>query len=71
MKVAILPFNMHTPSQLMYLQDGIRDMLTSRLGWEGKVQVLDRSAVDQAVRGTKGDLSAEDAQRIGRALKAD
>ncbi len=70
-KVAILPFNMHTPSQLMYLQDGIRDMLTSRLGWEGKVQVLDRSAVDQAVRGTKGDLSAEEAQRIGRALKAD
>jgi len=70
-KVAVLPFNMHTPSQLMYLQDGIRDMLASRLGWEGKVQVVDRSAVDQAVRGIKSDISAEDAQRLGRALKAD
>ena len=70
-KVAILPFNMHTPSQLNYLQDGIRDMLASRLGWEGKVQVVDRSAVDQAARGMKADISAEDAQRIGRNLKAD
>jgi len=70
-KVAVLPFNMHTPSQLMYLQDGIRDMLASRLGWEGKVQVVDRSAVDQAVRGMKSDISAEEAQRLGRALKAD
>jgi TolB-like protein len=70
-KVAILPFNMHTPAQLTYLQDGIRDMLASRLGWEGKVQVIDRSAVDQATRGMKSDISSEDAQRIGRTLKAD
>ena len=70
-KLAILPFNMHTPAQLAYLQEGIRDMLTSRLGWEGKVQVIDRSAVDQATRGMKSDISSEDAQRIGRTLKAD
>jgi TolB-like protein len=70
-KLAILSFNMHTPAQLMYLQEGIRDMLTSRLGWEGKVQVVDRSAVDQATRGMKSDISSEDAQRIGRTLKAD
>lgn len=70
-KVAILPFNMHTPPQLQYLQDGIRDMLASRLGWEGKVQVLDRTAIDQGTRGIKSDLSMEDALRIGRSLKAD
>ena len=70
-KLAVLPFSMHTPSQLMYLQDGIRDMLTSRLGWEGKVQVLDRTVVDQATRGMKSDISSEDALRIGRTLKAD
>ena len=70
-KVAILPFSMHTPPQLNYLQDGIRDMLTSRLGWEGKVQVLDRTVTDQATRGMKSDISSEDAQRIGRSLKAD
>lgn len=70
-KVAILPFSMHTPGQLMYLQDGVRDMLTSRLGWEGKVQVLDRTAVDQAVRGMKADITPEEAQRLGRTLKSD
>jgi TolB-like protein len=70
-KLAILPFNMHTPPQLSYLQEGIRDMLTSRLGWEGKVQVIDRSAVDQMTRGMKSDISSEDAQRFGRSLKAD
>jgi hypothetical protein len=35
--VAILPFTMHTPSDLHYLQDGIHDMLASRLAWQGKV----------------------------------
>ncbi len=70
-RVAILPFTMHTPSNLQYLQDGIRDMLTSRLAWQGKVVVVERTATDQAVRGVKGDLSPEDALRIGRSLKAD
>jgi TolB-like protein len=70
-RVAILPFTMHTPSQLMYLQDGIRDMLTSRLGWEGKVQVVDRASTDQVVRGLKSDISGDEAQRLGKSLKAD
>lgn len=70
-RVAILPFNMHTPSGLAYLQQGIRDMLASRLGWQGKVQVLEKSATEQAMKGIKGDVSAEDALRIGKALKVD
>lgn len=70
-RVAVLPFNMHTPSQLLYLQDGIRDMLASRLGWEGKVQVVDRASVDQSVKGSKGDVSGEEAVRLGKTLKAD
>lgn len=70
-KVAILPFTMHTPPQLSYLQDGIRDMLASRLGWEGKVQVIDRASVDNLVRGQKGDLASDDALRIAKNLKAD
>lgn len=70
-RVAILPFTMHTPSNLQYLQDGIRDMLTSRLAWQWKVVVVDRASTDQAVRGVKGDIAPEDALRIGRSLKAD
>lgn len=70
-RVAILPFNMHTPPSLNYLQDGIREMFASRLGWQGKVQVLEKAATEPAVKGIKGDISAEDALRIGKALKVD
>lgn len=69
-KIAILPFAMHTPADLGYLQSGVRDMLTSRLAWQGKVQVIDRTQVEQAAKGTK-DLSVNDATRIGNNLHAD
>ncbi|ABK17433.1 hypothetical protein Sfum_1746 [Syntrophobacter fumaroxidans MPOB] len=70
-KVAVLPFTMHAPSDLAYLQSGVRDMLTSRLAWQGKVQVLDRSVTDQAVRSPKSDLSPAEAMKIGNTLRAD
>jgi len=69
-KIAILPFAMNTPGELHYLQSGVRDMLTSRLAWQGKVQVLDRASVEQAAKGMKS-ISLDDALRIGAALKAD
>jgi TolB-like protein len=70
-KVAIFPFTMNTPSDLAYLKDGIRDMLTSRLVWQGKVQILDRAATDQAIRGKKTALTPEEAVALGKGLKAD
>lgn len=70
-KVAVLPFNMHTPSQLSYLQDGIRDMFSSRLARQGQVQVFDKSVINQAVSGIKSDISSQDAMRIGKNLGAD
>jgi TolB-like protein len=70
-RVAVLPFSMHAPSELSYLQDGVRDMLASRLAWHSKVEVLDKTVVDQAVRGTKSDITANDAHRIGKALNVD
>lgn len=69
-KVAVLPFAMHTPGELHYLQSGVRDMLTSRLAWQGKVQVMDRSTVEQAAKGIK-DITINDALRIGNNLRAD
>jgi TolB-like protein len=69
--IAVLPFTMHTPAELAYLQSGIRDMLASRLAWQGKVQVVERSLTEQALRGAKSDVSLSDAVKIGGALKAD
>jgi TolB-like protein len=70
-KIAILPFTMNTPSDLAYLKDGIRDMLTSRLVWQGKVQIVDRAVIDQTLKGSKTSLSPEEAVAVARSIKAD
>ena len=70
-KVAILPFNMHTPAGLAYLQEGIREMFASRLGWQGKVLVVEKTATEQATKGIRGDVSADNAMKIGKTLNVD
>ncbi|MGW8160659.1 MAG: FG-GAP-like repeat-containing protein [Desulfobulbales bacterium] len=44
--VAILPFVMHGPDSMAYLQDGLRDMLASRLAANGGAVIVERSKVD-------------------------
>ncbi|QCQ21295.1 FG-GAP-like repeat-containing protein [Desulfoglaeba alkanexedens] len=70
-RVAILPFSMHTPPDLSYLQDGIWEMLASRLAWEGKVQVVPKSQIQNTLGSLSGDLSQDAALNIGRSLEAD
>ena len=69
-KVVILPFTINTPANLNYLQSGVRDMLSSRLSWQGKVHVVDKSETDKAAKGAK-EISQGEAMRIGGRLKAD
>ena len=69
-RVAILPFAMNTPASLIYLQSGLRDMLSSRLSWQGKVEVVDKFKTNSAAKGTK-EISQNEALLIGAALKAD
>ena len=70
-KVAILPFAMNAPDDLDYLQDGIRDMLASRINWEGRVQVVDANLTRQAMKGAPSKLTADRAAAIGKTLDAD
>lgn len=70
-KVAILPFNMHTPPQLHYLQAGVRDILAARLAWQGKVQVVDHNVIERALRGKRSDISQAEAVLIGKSVGAD
>ena len=44
--VAVLPFEMHTPGSMAYLQDGLRDMLASRLAANGGAMVIDRQRIN-------------------------
>lgn len=69
--VALVPFQMNTPKDLYYLQDGVWDMLRSRLAWPGKVRVLDKAMVLDAVKGTGAVQNADGARNLARRLKAD
>jgi TolB-like protein len=69
-RIAVLPFTMDTPASLFYLQSSIHDMLSSRLAWQNRVQVVNAPGAYNAARGAKG-ISESEALRIGSSLKAD
>lgn len=70
-KLAILPFTMNADRDLSFLQEGITDMLASRLAWKGEVDVLEKGLVKEAVSKSKGPLNKESALAIGRSLQVD
>jgi TolB-like protein len=70
-KVAILPFQMNAPEDLDYLREGIMDMLASRLAWEGKVEVIDKQVVKEALAGYSGSLNESAARQVGSNLGVD
>jgi TolB-like protein len=70
-KVAVLPFAMNAEKDLAYLQEGIMDMLGSRLYWEGKVEVIEKRRVREAVGGHQGPWTLEAASELGSRLGAD
>ena len=70
-RIAVLPFAMNADRDLTFLQSGIMDMLHSRLAWKGKVEVIEKGAVQRAVGTVPGPLDKEKALKVGNALNAD
>jgi TolB-like protein len=70
-KVAILPFQINAAQDLAYLREGILDMLASRLAWEGKVAVIEKQLVKEAIAGRPTPLTEEISREVGKALGAD
>ena len=71
-KVAILPFLIHSQENLDYLRQGIYDILSSRITAEGRIIVIERSVVEQALveeRPTRLDETV--AKSIGTRVGAD
>ena len=71
-KVAILPFMIYSQENLDYLREGIYDILTSRVTVEGRIVVIERSLVEQALyeeKPTRLDEAA--ASKIGMKIGAD
>lgn len=72
-RVALLPFKVNAEKDLSFLRDGIFDMLTSRLTSPGKVEVLNRLDVENAIEKTAGSRKIDEtlARGIGQELGAD
>lgn len=70
-KVLILPFKMNTPQDMTYLQQGILDMLSSRLAWEKKVVVVPKVQARQVFETAQGRIDESTARKLGQSLGAD
>jgi TolB-like protein len=69
--VAVLPFKINAEKDLSFLQNGITDMLTSRLTYEDQVEVIGRQQTATALETVAQPLNETKAQKIGTALGAD
>jgi len=69
--VAVLPFEMHAPSSLAYLQDGLRDMLASRLAANGGAKILESSTIDGLLKEPGTELQQKEAVELARQLAVD
>ena len=70
-KVAVLPFKINSEKNLDFLQDGILDMLSSRLAWQGKVEVLEKEYVKDVLGEIEGFTGQSRALMAGAKLQAD
>ncbi|MBC7357329.1 MAG: VCBS repeat-containing protein [Desulfacinum sp.] len=70
-RLALLPFKMNTPPSLAYLQEGIDDMLRTRLAWPGKVELIDRQTTFASLKAGGAPESAEEIKKWAGKLGAD
>jgi TolB-like protein len=70
-KVAILPFQVHSAEDLGYLQRGVQEMLFTRIASEGEVQVLDRETVEEASADVVANLNDKSVLELGKRIQAD
>jgi len=76
-KVAVIPFSIESPQDLGFLQNGLFNMLFSRLSDSGKVDVMDRETIDKVMAKaqesseTKGVLTESKARIIGANMGVD
>ncbi|MBA2849628.1 hypothetical protein G4V39_08305 [Thermosulfuriphilus ammonigenes] len=70
-KVAILPFKIHAAEDLSYVRDGIQDMMTTRIFKPEEVIVIDKTAVDAALKSISGPLTEAKVKELGQKLGVD
>ncbi|MEJ2730489.1 MAG: VCBS repeat-containing protein [Deltaproteobacteria bacterium] len=72
-RVALLPFKINAEKDMTFMQNGIFDMLASRLALEGEVVVIGRQEAENAFKaaGSPDPVNESVARQIGSSLNAD
>ena len=71
LRIAILPFGVHAEKNMTFLQEGILDMLGSRLAWQDKVTVINKNEIKTALTSVEGVDGESRAVLVGSKLQAD
>jgi len=69
--VAVLPFEIIAPEDLSYVQDGIVQMLHSRLVWKDKVSVIEQKKTDTQFNQIKDQNSDRKIEALAKSLGSD
>jgi TolB-like protein len=70
--IAVLPFNVHSAENIDYVRSGIWDMLSSRISVAGKIDVVAKDVVLDAMKTPAvKELSQADAYSLGRKMDVD
>ncbi len=72
-RIALVPLALYAPENYQYLKNGIYSMFVTRLFWENKVEVIERSVIEEALKRLKikGIPTQVQAERLGKMLQAD
>ncbi len=70
-RVVIVPFKINAEKDLTFLEEGIADMLESRLSWDDKVTVISWEETKRALESVEEPLNETRAREIGAKLDAD
>jgi TolB-like protein len=72
LRVAILPFQIHSAENLAYLKEGIYDIISSRLTASGEIHVIGKSRIENVlIEMRPARITEEVAREAGTRLKAD
>jgi TolB-like protein len=72
LRVAVLPFTVHSEEDLSYLRNGIWDIISTRIIVEGEIEVVDKPLVERFLPDLGGDeITDQGARWLGNRVGAD
>lgn len=72
LRVAVLPFAIHSAEDISYLRDGIWDIISSRILSEGEIEVVEKPLVQRFLSDLRGaEISDQEARWLGARVGAD